>query len=175
MTSRSATMPTIPHMLSSRPVCPWRTARPQLGRRPDRASGLAGRFQPGTVDCLCRATANAPGATFLVIVDPAATVTPSPSSRRRDQHRAGADEYALADCGAVLGRAVVVAGHRAGADIAVAADAGIADIAQVVRLDAGGQPGSLDLDEIAHLDALIKLRAGPQPRRMGRSRSLRRR
>src|SRR5688572_8620275 len=44
---------------------------------------------------------------------------------RRNQRAVGADEGALADLGAVLGEAVIVAGDRAGADIGLLADAGV--------------------------------------------------
>ena len=48
-----------------------------------------------------------------------------------------------------LARAVVIAGDGAGADIGAGADAGVADIGEVIGLGAGLDHGLLDLDEIA--------------------------
>src|SRR5262245_17642465 len=71
---------------------------------------------------------------------------------RRDQRRVRADERVLADLGAVLADAVVVAGDGAGADIGAGADGGVADIAQVIGLGAGLDHRFLDLAEIAYVD-----------------------
>src|SRR3954452_19178268 len=47
---------------------------------------------------------------------------------RRHQRGVGADEGALADNGLVLGKAVIVAGDGAGAEIGIGSDMGVADI-----------------------------------------------
>src|SRR5690606_3418220 len=73
---------------------------------------------------------------------------------RRDERRVRADEYAVADHGTVLVRAVVVARDRAGSDVHIRADGRVADVAQVVDLAAGGDVGLLRLDEVADLHAL---------------------
>src|SRR5699024_4017304 len=83
--------------------------------------------------------------------------------QRSHQRRVGADESALTDHREVLVGAVVVTGDGAGADVGLRADLGIADVAQMRGLRASGQPGLLDLDEIAHLYAGGQLRTGPQP------------
>src|ERR1700685_947144 len=71
---------------------------------------------------------------------------------RRPQRRVRADERVLADLGAVLGAAVVIAGDGAGTDIGAGADEGVADIAQVIDLGAGLYHGLLDLDAITDAD-----------------------
>src|ERR1039458_4605090 len=70
------------------------------------------------------------------------------------QHCARADECAVADLGAPLIGAVIVAGDRPGADVDLAADRGIADVAQVVHLAAGTDLAVLDLDEITQVHAI---------------------
>src|SRR5215469_135017 len=77
----------------------------------------------------------------------------------RDQGRIGADEDALADGGAEFLDAVVVAGDAAGADVGALAHIAVAEIGQVVGLDARRQARVLDLDEIADVDLLGKLGA----------------
>src|SRR5262249_27802166 len=52
-----------------------------------------------------------------------------PDLHRCDQRRIRADERILADLGAMLGHAVVLAGDAAGADIGARADGCIADVA----------------------------------------------
>src|SRR5881394_19764 len=69
----------------------------------------------------------------------------------RDEHHAGADEHAVADRRLVLVRAVIVAGDRAGADVHVATNLGVAEVGQVVHLAALGDRRLLDLDEVADL------------------------
>src|SRR3990167_1439942 len=81
--------------------------------------------------------------------------------KRRDQDAVAADEHALADGGAVLARAVVVAGDGAGADVAVPANVGVAQVAQVAGLDAGPGARVLELDEVAHVVAGTDDRARP--------------
>ena len=58
---------------------------------------------------------------------------------RRDQLRVGADEDVVLDHGAVLVRAVVVAGDGAGADVDVAADGRVADVGEMIGLAARGR------------------------------------
>ena len=73
---------------------------------------------------------------------------------RRDERGVGADEGVGADLGAMLGEAVIVAGDGAGADVSARADAGIADIGEMVNLGALADLGLLDLDEIADMRVL---------------------
>src|SRR5882724_652007 len=75
---------------------------------------------------------------------------------RRHQRGIGADECAGADLGLVLCEAVIVAGDGARADIGIGADMGIADIAEMVDLDAGLKRRRLGLNEIADLCALTE-------------------
>src|SRR4029077_20710529 len=60
----------------------------------------------------------------------------SPHPQRGDQAGVGADEGAVADHGAVLGLPVVVAGHRAGADVDVAAHVAVEDAGEVTDVTA---------------------------------------
>ena len=60
----------------------------------------------------------------------------------------------------MLGEAIVIARNGAGANISASADAGIADITEVVDLSTGGDLGRLGLDEITDPCALTKPRAG---------------
>ena len=60
--------------------------------------------------------------------------------------------------------AIVVAGDRPGADIRALADAGVADIRQVIDLGASFKRRRLHLDEIADLGLRAELRARPQAR-----------
>src|SRR5690606_36693198 len=83
---------------------------------------------------------------------------------RRDEHHAGTDERTVPDHGAVLVRAVVVASDRAGADVDLRADRGVAYVGQMVHLAAGRDLAVLHLDEVADLHALGESGAGPQPR-----------
>src|SRR5690606_41919872 len=74
------------------------------------------------------------------------------------------EEGAVAVVGARLVDAVVVAGDGAGADVGLAADAGVAEVAQVVGLAALGHDLVLGLDEVADAHALREHGAGPQAR-----------
>ena len=60
--------------------------------------------------------------------------------------------HIVADRGAVLVGAVVVGGDAAGADVDARADRRVAQVGQVIRLRAVGQPAVLDLDEVADVD-----------------------
>src|SRR3990170_3503635 len=68
---------------------------------------------------------------------------------RRHQLRAAADENLVADDGGVLVDPVVIAGDGAGADVRLAADAGIAEVGEVLRLGAFAHDRLLDLDIVA--------------------------
>ena len=83
---------------------------------------------------------------------------------RRHQRRIRADEGAGADRGLVLVEAVVVAGDGAGADVGTGADMGVADVGEMIDLDAGFENRGLGLDEIADPRALAQRRSRPQPR-----------
>src|ERR1700732_4353548 len=84
---------------------------------------------------------------------------------RRHQRGVGADERAGADLGLVLCEAIIVAGDSARADIGVDADMGIADIAEMVDLDAGLKRRRLGLDEIADPCAIAERSPRPQARK----------
>src|SRR5690606_19289524 len=75
---------------------------------------------------------------------------------RRHEHGAAADEGVVADHGAVLVLAVVVGGDRAGADVRLAADAGVAAVTEVLGLRAGTDPALLHLDEVADLGTVLE-------------------
>src|SRR4029078_11426175 len=72
---------------------------------------------------------------------------------RRDDHRIDADERAIADRRPMLLGAVEVRGDRAGTDVGVLADLGIAEVAHVVLLRAGAQVAGLELGIVADLGA----------------------
>src|SRR5882757_9028599 len=55
---------------------------------------------------------------------------------RRHQRGIGADEGAGADRGLVFGKAIIIASDGAGADVALGADMGVADIGEMIDLDA---------------------------------------
>ncbi len=119
--------------------------------------------RPGLLTCRARANGQRLGAARLsVMTEPDAVIAPSPTRDRGHQHGVRADEGALADLGAVLHHAVVVAGHGARADVGVLADMGVAEIGQVADLDAFVQDGVLDLDEVADMHILGQFRAGAQ-------------
>ena len=64
----------------------------------------------------------------------------------------------------MLTEAVVVAGDGAGADVGIGADMGVADVGEMVDLDAGLQRRGLGLDEVADLAAVAERGARPQAR-----------
>ena len=68
---------------------------------------------------------------------------------RGHQRGVGADERALADQRLVLGKAVIVAGDGAGAEVGIGADMGVADIGEMIDLGAGLDRRGLGLDEVA--------------------------
>src|ERR1700688_3262224 len=92
-------------------------------------------------------------------------IGPAADLDRRHQRRVGADERAGADLGLVLCEAVIVAGDSARADIGVGADMGIADIAEMVDLDAGLKRRRLGLNEIADPCAIAERSPRPQARK----------
>src|SRR5690606_31249666 len=67
--------------------------------------------------------------------------------------------------GAIFPDAVIIAGDRARADIGARADAGIADIAEVVHLGPRRDVGILDLAEIADLRLVPHHRARTKARK----------
>src|ERR1041385_7388910 len=82
-----------------------------------------------------------------------------------DQRRVRSDERTLADIGAVLCLAVVIAEDRPRPDIGAVANIAVADIGEMVGLSALPDLGLLHLDEIADARFRPKLRARPQPRK----------
>ena len=67
----------------------------------------------------------------------------------RNQHAVGADAYFVADDGFVFVDTVVVGDDGAGTEIGFAADAGIADVGQVVGFGAFADGGIFHFDEVA--------------------------
>ena len=99
-----------------------------------------------------------------VMVLPAPMVAPRPIVTGATSWRVGADESVVFDHRAILVGAVVVAGDRAGADVDVAADRGVAKIGQVVGLRAVADLGGLGLDEVADVDLVCQPGSRPQAR-----------
>src|SRR4051812_2852816 len=83
---------------------------------------------------------------------------------RRYQLTVRADEGAIADDGLVFVGAVVVAGDRPRADIYIASDDCIAEIAQMIRLRAFRQRCVLGFDEVAYMRMRAEYSAGAQTR-----------
>src|SRR6267154_1451432 len=79
-------------------------------------------------------------------------------SDRRDQLRIATDHAAIADAGFVLVVAVVIHGDDAAADIRLAANDSVAEIAQMARLGATPETRFFSLDEIT--DAVVALQFG---------------
>ncbi len=77
---------------------------------------------------------------------------------RRDQLRIAADHAAVADLGYVLVVAVVIHGDDAATDVGLAANDGVAEVAQMARLGAAADARLFGLDEIA--DAIVALEFG---------------
>src|ERR687891_1039677 len=146
-------MPTMPHIRS----VSWQGLG--LGQTP--------RAQPrGAVrDVALPAARDAQAAGRHVAIDRAAGADHGAlaDGHRRDQRAVRADERAGADVGPVLAETVVVAGDGAGADVCLGADAGVADVGQVIGLGAGLEHGVLDLDEVADPRARPDLGARAQP------------
>ena len=122
-------MPTMPHISSCR--ASFAALALAALRRAIRAG--AGRASPPAAP---RAIASASAGTSPVMTLPAATKAPSPIVTGATSDDVGADEHVRADLGAVLVDAVVIAGDGAGADIGARADACVADIGEVIGLDA---------------------------------------
>src|SRR5690606_24805049 len=162
-TLRSATAPTIPHIL----LAPWIPRYSWTdGRRRSRLVGfrlldralpvLDGRLlRPGNGELAGRGLARERGA------------RPEGGARahrhRRHQLGVAADEGVVADDRLVLVGAVVVAGDGTRADVDPGADLGIADVGEMVGLRAFAHAGRLHLDEIADMGMGGEFRAGPQP------------
>ena len=79
---------------------------------------------------------------------------------RRDQLSIGADKNIVLDDRLVFIGAVVIARNRAGTDVDVLSDYGVADVTQVIRLAAGGDGAIFDFDEITDMDVFGKLGSG---------------
>src|SRR5580700_401203 len=84
---------------------------------------------------------------------------------RRHQRGIGADEGTRTDRGLVLCEAVIVAGDGAGADVGTGADMGVADVGEMVDLDAGLQNRGLGLDEVADFRSVAERGPRSQPRK----------
>ena len=141
--SRSATAPTIPHMCSvsssrfgAREVS-GESSRQPIIRRSVLGRSVTGRFQPSSVELTCCASrVSLPAGASRVIVEPAPIVAPAPIFTGATSIDARADERAVADHGARLVHAVVVAGDGAGADVDLLADRRVAEVGEVVGLRA---------------------------------------
>src|SRR5690606_33841957 len=94
---------------------------------------------------------------------PGAGVGISADLHRRHQHGARADEGIVADLGAPLVGAVIVHGYRAGADVDLSPDGGVAQVGQVVGLAAGTDLAFLHFHEVADVHVLVQhtVRADP--------------
>ena len=79
-----------------------------------------------------------------------------------DKRGVTADEDAVADAGAVLGCAVVVAGDGAGADVGGFADLGITDVGEMVGLRAFADAGFFHFDEVADVSLFADFAAGAE-------------
>ena len=121
------------------------------------------RARPGLSTWRARAIVSASAGTSEVTTLPVADIGAVADRDRRDQRGVRADKRALADDRAEFAEAVVVAGDRAGADIGPGADVAVAEIGEVTGLDAGAEPGRLDLDEIADMDLGLEHRTRAQP------------
>ena len=108
--------------------------------------------------------ARAGRASCAVTTAPAPVVAPAPTSVRRDQDRAAADEAAVADRAGVLRLAVVVGEDRARADVDPSADGGVAQVGQVLGLAVASQARLLGLGEVADLGPVLEHGAGAQVR-----------
>ena len=84
----------------------------------------------------------------------------APDPDRCNQLRVAADECAVFDHRRVLGDAVVVAGDRAGADVDVLADGGVAEVGEVARLRSAAERGFLQLDEVSDVRVFADLDSG---------------
>src|ERR1700737_142707 len=78
-----------------------------------------------------------------------------------DQHRVHPDEGSVADLGAVLVDAIEVRSDRAGADVGVLAEVGVAEIRNVGHLAVPAHLRPHQLGEAADVDVLRDLGAGP--------------
>src|SRR5207247_476941 len=76
---------------------------------------------------------------------PGAGPGPSADRDRCAQHGVDPEERAVADHGAVLLAAVEVGGDRAGADVHLLPDLGVAEVAEVMLLGSGSQGRLLEL------------------------------
>ncbi len=79
---------------------------------------------------------------------------------RRDQLSIGANKNIILDDRLVFIGAIVIARNRAGTDVDVLSDYGIADVAQVIRLAAGGDGAIFDFNEITDMDVVSKPGSG---------------
>src|SRR5258708_33971119 len=152
--SRRAAAATMPHMLGL-----------LFRRRLPRRDGNLPRARHGQLA----------GGGVLVDRGPGADIGAAGDAQRRHERRVGADEAVVLDHGAVLRRAVVVAGDGAGADVDALAELGVADIGEMVRLRGGAEAAGLHLDEIADMHLVGEARPwaqpplGPTPARPARS------
>ena len=107
-------------------------------------------------------TASLPGGTSRVTTAPAPVLAPSPMIRGATIIVSTPMNAPSPIVVAVLVRAVVVGGDRAGPDVDALADLGVAEVAHVVLLGAGAQAGVLELGEVADLRAAADDGARPE-------------
>src|SRR6266545_3941799 len=90
----------------------------------------------------------------------AADIGAAADSDGGDKLRIAPDERTILDHGLLLFLAVVIARDRAGADVHLLADGGVAEIRQMAGLGARTENRFLQLDEITDVHALAELAFG---------------
>ena len=85
-----------------------------------------------------------------------------PDANGGDELAVAPDEDVVLDNRSIFAEAVIIAGDRAGPDVDVAPDGGVAQVGQVRGLGAVAQRALLDLDEVPHFDSILKLRVHPK-------------
>ena len=135
--------------------CDDRQAHP-LGVLVRRVRTRGSRIRAGTP------TASLPAGTSWVTTAPAPVLAPSPTSTGATSIVSTPRNAPSPIVVAVLARAVVVGGDRAGADVDALADLGVAEVAHVVLLRAGAEARVLELGEVADLGAAPDDAARPE-------------
>ena len=156
---RSATAPTIPHMI----VYPFVIF-----------ASCPAASSPAIVTCLRARHASAAPAR-RVLADrrcPPPIVAPRRPSTGATSTQFEPMKHVVLDHRAVLVRAVVVAGDRAGADVDAARRRRVADVGEVVGLASPRRPARLHLDEVADVH-VVGERAPGRSRAYGPMRALR--
>src|SRR5512146_2400691 len=122
---------------------------------------LSGPFPPRSGDLLFAGESKLAGRCIADDGRAGAYGGPLADGHRSDELHVGTDVHIIFDHGAVLVRAVVIAGDRAGTDVDVASNGGIADVGEVICFGARADLARLDFDEVADVHFIRKPRAGP--------------